>query len=199
MTIKYQTPHRSSITQKKKPLAEIHCPTPISKHHTQTPITHANPPLFLAKREKKHKHKNSNMDQNPPSKLLWFWFWFWFDLRDQRSFVWDFANKILIQTHSHTKGSEMSELVKGLEHRCHVRITIGERGSSEREASNLSKREGHRREPWVWREKRANEKERRKRKKRREIMRGERNSRLKSIYFFFTIQLQYHLTFKMVL
>ena len=37
------------------------------------------------------------MDQNPPSKLLWFWFWF--DLRDRRSFVWDFANKILIQTH----------------------------------------------------------------------------------------------------
>ena len=54
-------------------------------------------PLFLAEREKKDKHKNSNMDQNPPIKLLWFWFWF--DLRDRRSFVWDFANKILIQTH----------------------------------------------------------------------------------------------------
>ena len=40
----------------------------------------------------------------------------------------------------------MSELVKGSEHRCHVRITIGERGSSEREASNLSEREEHRRE-----------------------------------------------------
>ena len=40
----------------------------------------------------------------------------------------------------------LSESVKGSEHRCLVRITIGERGSSERESSNLSEREGHRRE-----------------------------------------------------
>ena len=141
------------------------------------------------------------MDQNPPSKLLWFWFWF--DLRDRRSFVWDFANKILIQTHkplkthSHTKGLEMSELVKGSKHRCLVGITIGERGSSEREASNLLEREGHRRKPWVWREQRANEKERRKREKRRKIMREEREiSGLKRgervLNFFFLIQFSYN-------
>jgi len=40
----------------------------------------------------------------------------------------------------------LSESVKGLEHRCLVGIIIGERGSSEREASNLMEREGHRRE-----------------------------------------------------
>ena len=78
----------------------------LCKHQQQFLDQNPNPnpntswiPLFLAKREKKHKQKNSNMDQNPPSKLLWYWYWFWFDLRDWRSFVWDFANKILIQTH----------------------------------------------------------------------------------------------------
>ena len=40
----------------------------------------------------------------------------------------------------------LSESVKGSEHQCLVGITIGERGSLKREASNLSEREGHRRE-----------------------------------------------------
>ena len=37
-------------------------------------------------------------------------------------------------------------MVTGSENRCLVGITIRERGSSKREASNLSEREGHRRE-----------------------------------------------------
>ena len=40
----------------------------------------------------------------------------------------------------------LSESVKGSEHRCLVGITIGERGSLKREASNLSERERHQRE-----------------------------------------------------
>ena len=40
----------------------------------------------------------------------------------------------------------LSESVKGSEHRCLVRITIGERGSSKRETSNLSERERDQRE-----------------------------------------------------
>ena len=40
----------------------------------------------------------------------------------------------------------LSESVKGSEHRCLVRITIRERESSKREASNLSERERHPRE-----------------------------------------------------
>ena len=40
----------------------------------------------------------------------------------------------------------LSESVKGSENRCLVGITIRERGSSERKASNLLEREGHRRE-----------------------------------------------------
>ena len=40
----------------------------------------------------------------------------------------------------------LSESVTGSENRCLVGITIRERGSLKREASNLSEREGHRRE-----------------------------------------------------
>ena len=40
----------------------------------------------------------------------------------------------------------LSESVKGSGNQCLVRITIRERGSSEREASNLSEREGYQRE-----------------------------------------------------
>ena len=40
----------------------------------------------------------------------------------------------------------LSVSVKGSKHRCLVEITIRERGSSKREASNLSEREGHWRE-----------------------------------------------------
>ena len=40
----------------------------------------------------------------------------------------------------------LSESVTGSENRCLVGITIRERGSSKREASNLLEREGHRRE-----------------------------------------------------
>ena len=42
--------------------------------------------------------------------------------------------------------TSLSESVKGSEHQCLIGITIGERGSSERETSNLTEREGHRRE-----------------------------------------------------
>ena len=70
----------------------------------------------------------------------------------------------------------LSESVKGSEHRCLVEITIRERGSSKREASNLSEREGH------WRElgfEESREQMRKREGRERNNERGERNSRVK--------------------
>ena len=74
----------------------------------------------------------------------------------------------------------MSESVKGSENQCLFGITIRERGSSERKASNLLEREGHRRELGSEESReQMRKREGREREKKRNNERGERNSQVK--------------------